>query len=102
MRGLEVALKLTVLSSCLRVTAHDRPPLPKETLGVVTIVGVRGVRRGSSRHRGRRLTGPRRKWPEAVTEDEPADALMDDSRYGWERSVLPHAVEPLANRDLFL
>jgi len=36
------------------------------------------------------------------TPDEPADALMDDSLYGWERSVLPHAAEPLANRDLFL
>ena len=27
---------------------------------------------------------------------------MDDSRYGRECSVLPHAAELLANRDLFL
>ena len=102
MRSLEAALKLIVLLSCLEVTVLGCPPVSEETPGIVAIVGVRGVRRGSSRHRGRRLTGPRRKWPEAVTEDEPADALMDDSRYGWERCVLPHATEPLANRDLFL
>ena len=30
--------------------------------------------------------------------DEPVDALVDDSRYGWERSVLPHVADPPANR----
>ena len=45
LRGLEAALKLTVLLSCLRVTVLGRSPLPDETPGVVAIVGVRGVRR---------------------------------------------------------
>ena len=106
MRGLKADLKLTVLPSCLGVTVLGRPPLLEEMPGVVAIVGVRGVRRrvqrGSSRQDGRRLAGLGRKWLEAVIEDEPTDALMDDSRYGRERSVLPHAAEPLANRDLFL
>ena len=30
--------------------------------------------------------------------DEPVDALVDDSRYGWEHSVLPHVADPPANR----
>ena len=38
----------------------------------------------------------------AIIEDKPTDALVDDSRYRWERSVLPHVAELLADRDLFL
>ena len=38
----------------------------------------------------------------SIIEDEPIDALVNDSCYGWERSVLPHAAEPLADRDLLL
>ena len=65
MRSLEVALKLNVLPSCLRVTVLGCPPLLEEIQGVIAVVGVRGVRRlvrrGSSRCGYRRLTGPERK-----------------------------------------
>ena len=44
LRSLEVALELTVLPSCLRVTVLGRPPLLEETPGVITVVGVGGVR----------------------------------------------------------
>jgi len=101
LRGLEAPLKLTVLPSCLGVTVLGRPPLLEEMPGVVAIVGVRGVRRrvqrGSSRQDGRRPAGPKRKRPKAVIKDKPADALVDDSRYGHECSVLPHAAKLLAD-----
>ena len=45
LRGLEAALKLTVLLCCLGVMALGCPPLLEETLGVIAVVGVRGVRR---------------------------------------------------------
>ena len=45
LRGLEVALKLTVLLSCLGVTVLGRPPLLEETPSVVTVVRVGGVQR---------------------------------------------------------
>ena len=106
MRGSKVDPKQIVLLSCLGVMVLGRPPLPEETLGIVAIVGVRGVRRrvrhGSSRRDGRRLTGAGRKWLEAIIEDKPTDALMDDSCYGWEHSILPQAAEPLADQDLLL
>ena len=106
MRSLEATLKLTVLPSCLKITVLGYPPLLEETPGVIAIIGVRGVRRriwpGSSRCGGRRPAGLERKQPEAVIEDEPADALVDDSCYGRERSVLPHAAQPLADWDFFL
>jgi len=77
LRSLEEALKLTVLLSCLKVTALRRPPLLEEMLGVIAVVGVGGVRqraqRGSSRCSSGKLTGPKRKWPEAVIEDEPRE-----------------------------
>ena len=105
MRDLEVDLKLTVLPSCLGVIVLGRPPLLEEMPGIIAIVGVRGVRRrvrrDSSRCGGRRPVGLERKRPKDVIKDELVDALVDDSRYGWERSVLPHAVEPVANQDLF-
>ena len=45
LRGPEVNLKLTVPPSCLGVTALGYPPLLKEMLGVVAIIGVGGVQR---------------------------------------------------------
>ena len=106
MRRLEAALKLTIFLSCLGVTVLGHPPFLEETPGVVTIVGVKGIRQrvrcGNSRCGGRRLAYPGRKWPDVVIEDEPTDALVDDSCYGRERLVLPHAAEPLADRDLLL
>jgi len=41
LRGLEVALKLTVLPSCLGVMFLGHPPFLEEVPGVVTGVGVR-------------------------------------------------------------
>ena len=105
MRGPKADLKLTILLNYLGVTILGRPSLLEEMPGVVAIIGVGGVRRrilcGSSRRSGRRLAGPRRSR-KSVIEDKPADALVDDSCYGWEGSVLPHAVESLADRDLLL
>jgi len=79
LRDPEADLKLTVLLSCLRVTVLGCPPLPEETLGVIAVVGVRGVRRqircDSSRRGGRRLTGPGRKWTKVVIQDEPINKL---------------------------
>ena len=43
LRGLEAALKLTILPSCLGVMVLGRPPLLEETSGVIAIVGVGGV-----------------------------------------------------------
>ena len=105
MRGPKVDLKLTVLPSYLGVTVLGRPPLLEETPGAIAIVGVGGVRRrircDSSRRGGRRLTGPTRSR-KSIIEDKPTDALIDDSCYGREHSVLPHLVESLANQDLLL
>ena len=43
LRCLEVDLKLTILLGCLEVTVLGRPPLLEEMLGVIAVVGVRGV-----------------------------------------------------------
>ena len=44
LRDPEADLKLTVLPSCLGITVLGRPPLLKEMLGVIAVVGVEGVR----------------------------------------------------------
>ena len=43
LRGLEAALKLTILLSCLGVMVLGHPPLPEEVPGVIADVGVKGV-----------------------------------------------------------
>ena len=80
MRGPKADLKLTIFPSCLRITVLGRPPLPKETPGVVAVVGIRGVRRrvrhgGSIRCSIGGLAGPRRKRTKAVIQDEPINKL---------------------------
>ena len=71
MRSLKAALKLTILPGCLRITVFGRPPLLEETLGIIAVVGVRGVQRriwcrGGIRCSIGGLVGPRRKWLEIV------------------------------------
>ena len=44
MIGPKVDLKLTIFSSCLRITVLGCPPLPEEKLGVIAVIGVEGVR----------------------------------------------------------
>ena len=60
LRDLKVDLELAILPSRLGITILRHPPLMKETLGVVAIVGVgRTQRRGwRKRYSVRRLTGP--------------------------------------------
>ena len=43
LRDPEVDLKLTVFQSCLEIMVLSCPPLSEETLGIIAIVGVRGV-----------------------------------------------------------
>ena len=70
MRGPKEDLKLIVLQSCLVVTVLGYLPFSEETSGVVTVIGVEGVRRrirrDSSRHGDRRLADLGRKWPKDV------------------------------------
>ena len=81
MRDLEADLKLTIFSSCLRITVLCCPPRSEETLGVVAVIGIGGVRRrvqrrGSIRYNIRGLAGPRKRI-KTVIQDEPIDKLED-------------------------
>jgi hypothetical protein len=102
----EVDLKLTILPSCLRITVHGHLPPPKETLGIIAIIRIRGVRRQV--RSGRRAIcgiggpiGPKRERTEAVIQDksmgESKKGIVDMSR---RCSILPHTVDALPNRHL--
>ena len=87
MRGLEVDLKLTVLSSCFGVMILGYPPFLEEASGVIVGVGVGGVRkkiwcRGGSRLNIGGLTGLRRRRRKPVVQDKSADTLKGDLLIG--------------------
>ena len=86
MRDLEADLKLIVLLSCLGVTVLGHLPFLEEASGVITGVGVGGVRRqiwhrGGSRLSIGGLANPeRRRKP--VVQDKPTDMSEGDLLIG--------------------
>ena len=72
LRNPEVNLQLVILSSRLRIMILGHPPLMKVAPGVVSIIGVGGIRR-RGRHRGcdvRRPAGPQKRT-ETVIHNKP-------------------------------
>ena len=81
LRDPEADLKLAIFPSCLRITVLGCPPLPEETSGIITVVGIRGIRRrvqhrGSIRYGIGGLAGPRKRT-EAIIQDEPINKLEE-------------------------
>jgi len=107
LRNPKVDLELTILLSHLGVVVLSRPPLPKEALGIVTVVRVGGVRRRSRsrRYNVRRLAGPGKRT-KAIVHDEPRNKVEKfiamnrgfiDRRHEQKSLISPHASETLAH-----